>query len=78
MEENFQIIKQYCGDVEKRLRSCRSQAIAEHLAVRLCTELELNCKSDMVKDVLKRHVNKLIEQIFDKNGNNIYLEESNE
>ena len=74
MEDNFQIIKQYCGDVEQRLRSCRSKTIAEHLVNRLCSEVEMNCKSQMVQTALKVHVDKLIGQIFDLNGNNIYLE----
>lgn len=77
MEENLQLIKQYCGDVEQRLRSCRSRTIAEHLVDRLCDEVAMNCKSQMIQNVLKLHVDKLVGQIFDKNGNNIYLEEYN-
>lgn len=76
MEDNIKLIKQYCGDVEQRLRSCRSQTIAAQLVDRLCTEVEMNCKSQMVQSVLKLHVDKLIGQIFDSNGNNIYLEDT--
>lgn len=77
MEESLEIIKKYCGNVEERIRSCRSRAIAESLADRLCFEVNQNCKSDMVQNVLKSYVSRLVNDIFDQNGRNKYLEDRN-
>jgi hypothetical protein len=70
-----QIIKTFCGDIEERIRACRSKEIAELLANRVCAEAEKGCKSKMVNGVLKSHIDKLIRKVFDQNGNNKYLEE---
>ena len=74
MEEHLRIIQNICGDVEQRLRSCRSKTIAEHLTERMCSEIAMNCQSDIIRHALKVYVDKLVGQIFDKNGNNNYLE----
>lgn len=78
MENNLQIIKTYCGDVEDRIRSCRSKEIAELLTDRLCSEVDKGCKSSIINGILKSHINKIIEQVFDQDGNNRFLEDLNE
>ena len=67
-------IEKYCGNIRERLQVCRTRNIALALKERLCTELQLHCVSDMVNNVLLNHVDKIIDEIFDENGNNKLLE----
>ena len=78
MKEIDDIIKDYCGDIEQRIKACRSRDVAELLKHRLCSELKRNCESTMIKDVLIDHVDKLISKMFEKSGNNKYLENNHE
>lgn len=68
------IILQNCGNIRERLLACRSKNVAFALKDRLCSELKLNCQSNMVNNVLNEHVDQLIQEIFDQNGKNKYLE----
>ena len=72
------IIEKYCGNIRDRLQVCRSRAVALALKERLCSELEYYCVSDMVNNVLKEHIDKMINEIFDDNGKNKLLENKNE
>jgi hypothetical protein len=72
------IIEQNCGNIKQRLMACRSRDIANALRDQLCSELRLNCESSMVNNILNTHVDHLIEEIFDQNGHNKYLEAHNE
>ncbi len=76
MEDQKNIIIRSCGDIHKRIKVCRSRSVAEMLKQRLCDELETNCKSDVVRQLLEQHVDQLISEVFDKQGRNKYLEES--
>jgi hypothetical protein len=67
-------IEKYCGNIEKRIRACHNREIAIALKKRLCQELDMNCKSDMVHNVLESYADKIIAKTFDRYGNNIYLE----
>ena len=67
-------IEKYCGDIRERLLACRSINVAYALKERLCFELRLNCESDMVNNVLNAHVDLMIEEIFDQDGRNRYVE----
>lgn len=68
-------IKLYCGDVDERIRACRSKKIAEQLKEHLCNELSATCRSEMIRAVLTNHVDELIKATFDQDGKNIFLEE---
>lgn len=72
------IIKQYCGDIDERIKSCRSKKVAELLKQRLCSELKRNCKSSIINRMLLDHADKTINKVFDQSGKNKYLETSNE
>ncbi len=76
MDSQLDIINKYCGDIGERIRACRSIHIANVLKERLCSELEPNCQSEIVRQVLRRHIDQLIQSTFDDKGRNIYLEES--
>jgi hypothetical protein len=67
-------IRQYCGDIKERLLACRSRTIAVTLKERLCTELKTNCVSSMINNILQAHVDQLINEIFDHDGKNKFLE----
>ncbi|MBN1562007.1 hypothetical protein JW998_17270 [candidate division KSB1 bacterium] len=71
-------IKNYCGNIRERLLACRSVKIAHALKERLCYELSLNCRSEMVNNVLRANVDQMISEIFDQDGKNRYLEVPNE
>lgn len=72
--ESESTIKKYCGDIRERLLACRTKSIAFALKERLCSELRLNCQSNMVNNVLNAHVDRLIDEIFDHDGKNKFLE----
>lgn len=72
--DSEKIILQNCGNIKERLLACRSKNVAFALKDRLCSELKLNCQSNMVNNVLNEHVDQLIQEIFDQNGKNKYLE----
>jgi len=76
--DSDQTIHKYCGDIRERLLVCRTRHIALELKKRLCSELRLNCESNMVNNVLNAHVDELINEIFDLDGKNKYLEAQNE
>ena len=65
MENDKAIIQNICGNVEKRIRACHSRHIAEMLRDRLCTELAIQCKSEIVQNFLIQYVDKLIIENFD-------------
>ncbi len=71
-------IKKYCGDIKDRILACRTRNIAIALKERLCAELEMNCMSSMINNVLNEHVDSIIAEAFDAQGKNRYLEEKNE
>lgn len=76
MNEEMKIIGFFCGDIQERIKACRSREIAELLKNRVCDELAEMCKSDVIRLVLLHQVSKLIDQTFDSSGKNIYLEET--
>ena len=76
MDSQMDNINKYCGDIGERIRACRTIHIANVLKDRLCSELEPNCQSEIVRQVLQRHIDQLIKRTFDSKGRNIYLEES--
>jgi len=67
-------IVKYCGNIEERIRACHNREIAIALKKRLCQELDMNCKSAVVHNVLRDYADKIIQNTFDRNGKNIYLE----
>ncbi len=69
-------IQLHCGDVQARIRACRSRIVAEALKERLCAETQNYCASPVVKNVLVKHVENIINATFDEKGHNIYLEET--
>ncbi len=74
MDSEISKINKYCGNIEERIKACKNRVIAEHLRTRLCFELEENCKSEIVANVLNEYVNKIIKNTFDEKGNNKTLE----
>jgi len=74
MDSEMLTINRYCGNIEERIKACKRRDIAEYLRKQLCFELQENCKSEIVVNVLNNYVNQIINNTFDKNGNNITLE----
>lgn len=71
-----QTIQKYCGNIRERILACRSKNVAVALKERLCTELQSNCESNMINNVLQDHVDGIIEQVFDERGKNRFLEDN--
>lgn len=59
-----EIIKEYCGSVEERINSCADRQVAIILKERLCWELQINCKSEIVNNFLTKYVDDLIKSKF--------------
>ena len=76
MNKNMETIERYCGDVRMRIQSCKSKNVAEILKENLCSELYHSCKSEMIKNVLIKYVDQIIDETFDKSGKNRTLKES--
>ena len=76
--DSDETIEKYCGNIRDRLLACRSVNVAYALKDRLCSELQLNCESNMVNNILNAHVDRLITEIFDQDGKNKFLEARNE
>ncbi len=76
--DSEQTIQKYCGNIRDRIVACRSRSIAIALKKRLCAELQMNCESSMINNVLQEHVDNIIAETFNAQGKNRYLEESNE
>lgn len=74
MEKETEIIRQYCGDIRSRLAACRDRHVAMALKERLCQELDAHCVSSMIKNVLIKNVEQLMDEIFDKDGKNKLME----
>jgi len=72
------IIQKYCGDIQKRISACRTKSVAELLKDRLCNELDQGCQSEMIKNIMRKHVDELIIQVFDQDGKNKKLEAPHE
>ena len=71
-------IEKYCGNIEERIRACHNRDIAIALKKRLCQELDMNCKSAIVHNVLEDFADKIIKKTFNRYGRNIYLESKDE
>jgi hypothetical protein len=67
-------IRTYCGNVLERLRACRSREVAILLKQQMCGEISQRCQSEVIRNTLERYVDKQVDEIFDQNGNNRYLE----
>lgn len=75
MDKELDIVKKYCGDIRERIHVCRNRHIAEMLRERLCNELDANCHSQVVLAMLRKQIDEIINETFDKNGINVYLED---
>ncbi|GEM_PF-1275515 len=64
-----------CGDVQSRIHACRTRQIACMLKDRLCQEFAQDCVSELIRQLIARHIDELIADTFDRDGNNKYLEE---
>ncbi|HNR68596.1 MAG TPA: hypothetical protein PKN04_11460 [bacterium] len=42
---------------------------------RLCQEFAQDCVSELIRQLIARHIDELIADTFDRDGNNKYLEE---
>ena len=65
-----EIISKYCGDIEDRIRSCRSKQVAEFLKKYLCGELQQYAANNEVAEDLKLKVDILIQKYFTTDGKN--------
>ncbi len=64
------------GDLELRIRACRSREVALMLSQQIYVEFGKTCKSPMARNLLRRNMNDLIRRTFDKSGNNRFLEDA--
>lgn len=74
MNNEYLKIRQICGDVDQRIAACRTKNIAEMLKSQLCHELDQACESEMIKNLLSAHIDSIITETFNSNGQNKFLE----
>ena len=72
--DSEQTIEKYCGNIKERILACRTKTIAFALKDRLCSELQLNCESRIINNILNAHVDQIIGEIFDQDGKNKFME----
>ena len=65
MRSSEEIITRVCGNIESRIQACRSRKVALRLKNYICAELEDQCKSEIINNMLSFQVDKLIEDTFD-------------
>ena len=76
METAEEKIVRYCGDINDRIKACKSEEAARLLKKRMCRELQENCKSEMIQSVLNYQIDRIIFETFDKPAeNNSKMEE---
>jgi predicted GIY-YIG superfamily endonuclease len=74
-----EIISKYCGDIEDRIRACRSKQVAEFLKKHLCSELKQYALNQEITEDLKLKIDNFIQKYFSKDGKNILIcHESNQ
>jgi hypothetical protein len=66
----------YCSVVETRIRCCRSKEVAAMLTRLIHTELARKSFSMSDQNRLQKRLQDVIEETFDQDGNNRFLEES--
>ncbi|MBN1541425.1 hypothetical protein JW992_04705 [candidate division KSB1 bacterium] len=72
----YEKISKSCGKIDERVHACKTREVAEMLKERLCREFEKECQSAIIRNFFNRHVDSIINDTFDRNGMNKYLEES--
>lgn len=72
---NDGLIQKYCGNVEERIRACRSRQVAEILKNLLCHDLKNGCSDKATSDYLRKKIDLLIEKSFTRDGKNKYISE---
>lgn len=70
MMNHEETIKQFCGNIEDRIRSCRSKAVAGYLKRVLLKELKKHTADEMIHHYFEKKYNELVKCYFDTNGCN--------
>ena len=65
MSKSEKIISRVCGNIEDRIQACRSKKVAMRLRNYICTELEEQCKSEIINNMLAYQIEKIINDTFD-------------
>lgn len=71
---NKNLIVKYCGNIEERIRSCRSRRVAKYLKKLLCLELHDHINNKAIETDLKLEIEHYIQTYFSKNGDNIFIQ----
>lgn len=66
MERTEDKIRKYCGDIEERIKACRSKEAALMVKRRMCGELKEHCKSEIIYNTLSYRIDRLIHALFDE------------
>ena len=75
MENMYKTVLKYCGDVDERIKACRSESVALQLKKQLCNELEEKCESEIINNFSRNLVDNLIKKYFDSSGRNKTIQE---
>ncbi|MBN2089323.1 hypothetical protein JW964_06905 [candidate division KSB1 bacterium] len=70
MTNHDEIIQKLCGNLEERVRSCRSKTVAEYLKRVLLMELKKHSADELTYDYFQKKFDELAKCYFDKDGCN--------
>jgi hypothetical protein len=74
MTNQAEIVTQFCGNIEDRIRSCRSKTVVGYLKRVLLQELKKCSADEMVHQYFEKKFDELVECYFYKNGCNKLIE----
>jgi vacuolar-type H+-ATPase subunit E/Vma4 len=74
MTNHDEIVKQFCGNIEDRIRSCRSKTVAGYLKRILLQELKKYSADEIIHRYFEKKYDELVECYFDNKGCNKLIE----
>ncbi|GEM_PF-909633 len=73
MTDHDEIIKKLCGNLEERVRACRSKTVAEYLKRVLLIELRKFSTDELTFQYFEKKFNELVKCYFDQDGCNKFI-----
>ena len=71
MHSTEEKITKYCGNIEDRIKACRTKEAAVLLKTRMCRELRESCLSEIINNTLNYQIDQLIKATFEPSEHHI-------
>lgn len=66
LDPQGELVGKYCSDAETAIQSATSMSKARQLAEQICRKLELECKSELVVNATRAHIQNIIQRRWGK------------